>query len=370
MSRSRLLPLFSALAVALLLTAPPARADEAQEINLIFKQGQQDKALERANSYLATHPKDAQVRFIKGLILTEQNKTAEAIKIFSSITDDYPELPEPYNNLAVLYASLGQYEKSKTALEMAINTHPSYATAHENLGDIYAKMASQAYDKALQLDKGNTNAQAKLALIKDIFTKQTVRKPTKATIAASSVAVAPPAPKPMAPAAPPAPPVAALPSAATKPAPPAARPIVEPAKPVAEPIKTTSEQAKPAATEKPAADAKGGKEAVADAVHAWAKAWSAKNVSAYLQAYASDLVLAKGESRASWEKTRKDRISKPKSIEVSISSMDVKISDTTHARVSFKQSYRAPGFSGETWKTLMMVKSNGKWLIHEERIGR
>src|SRR5574340_304411 len=198
MRRSRMAPFFSVLAAALLLAVTPARADEAQEISRMLKQGQQEKALERANSFLASHPKDAQVRFIKGLILTEQNKTAEAIKVFSSITDDYPELPEPYNNLAVLYASQGQYEKAKTALEMAINTHPSYATAHENLGDIYAKMASQAYDKALQLDKKNSNAQTKLALIKDIFSRQAVRQPAKTALVASASAIAPIAAKPAA----------------------------------------------------------------------------------------------------------------------------------------------------------------------------
>jgi len=353
MSRSRLLSLFSALAAALLLTIAPARADEAQEINRMLKQGQNDKALERANSYLATHPKDAQVRFIKGLILTEQNKSADAIKVFTSITDDYPELPEPYNNLAVLYASQGQYEKAKTALEMAINTHPSYATAHENLGDIYAKMASQAYDKALQLDKGNANAQAKLALIKDIFAKPALRQPAKTVLAASASATN----KPAVSVAPPA-------IASAKPAAPSITPVAVPAK--------ASEPTKPVAAEKPAPETSKGDsdEAILAAVEAWAKAWSDKNVSAYLKSYAPDLVLAKGESRANWEKTRKERINKPNSISVTILTPEVKSSDATHAKVTFRQVYRSSGLNSETWKTLLMVKSNGKWLIHEERIGR
>jgi tetratricopeptide (TPR) repeat protein len=356
-----MVPVFSILlAAALLLAGIPAHADEAQEINRMLRQGQQDKALERANNFLATHPKDAQVRFIKGLILTEQNKSAEAIKVFTGITDDYPELPEPYNNLAVLYASQGQYEKAKTALEMAINTHPSYATAHENLGDIYAKMASQAYDKALQLDKGNANAQAKLALIKDIFAKPAPRQPAKTALAASAPAIAPVTAKPAAPAAA----VAAPALAVAKPAAPAIKPAVEPAK--------ASEPAKPVAAEKPAPET--GKddsnEAILSAVHAWSEAWSAKNVSDYLKSYAPDLLLAKGESRANWEKTRKERIGKPKSIAVTIASPEVKISDATHAKVTFKQIYRSSGLNSETWKTLLMVKSNGKWLILEERIGR
>lgn len=357
-----MVPVFSLLAAALLLAATPARADEAQEISRMLKQGQQEKALERANSFLATHPKDAQVRFIKGLILTEQNKSAEAIKVFTSITDDYPELPEPYNNLAVLYASQGQYEKAKIALEMAINTHPSYATAHENLGDIYAKMASQAYDKALQLDKGNTNAQSKLALIKDIFSRQTTRLPAKPAVAAS-------APAPVAKPAAPVPPVVA---AAAKPATQAAITPAAPAVPSVPATKPVAEPAKPAAAEKPAPDASRNddSEAVLEAVNAWAKAWSAKNVNGYLKSYAPDLVLAKGENRANWEKIRKERIGKPKSIAVTISSPEVKMTSASSARVTFKQIYRSSGLNSETWKTLLMTKSNGKWLIHEERIGR
>ncbi|PWB52319.1 MAG: DUF4440 domain-containing protein [Nitrosomonadales bacterium] len=353
MRRSRMLPFFSILAAALLLAVTPARADEAQEISRLLKQGQQEKALERANSYLATHPKDAQVRFIKGLILTEQNKTGDAIKVFTSITDDYPELPEPYNNLAVLYASQGQYEKAKTALEMAINTHPSYATAHENLGDIYAKMASQAYDKALQLDKGNANAQSKLALIKDIFSRQGSRAPAKPAVAASAAPAAAPVAVPA---------KVATQTESAKPAPAAAAPPPS--------AKPNMEAAKPA-PEKSAPEAKSGDNAaVLASVEAWARAWSSKDVAAYLKFYAPDLVLAKGESRRNWEQTRQERISKPKSISVSIASPEVKLLDASHAKVTFKQHYRASSFNSETWKTLVMVKSDGKWLIHEERIGR
>lgn len=138
---------------------------------MLFRQGQQAQALERVNGYLAAKPTDAQAHFLKGLILTEQNKYADATAVFQSLTEDYPELPEPYNNLAVLYAAQGQYDKARTALEMAIRTHPNYATAHENLGDVYAKMASQAYDKALQLDKSNASAQIKLTLMQELFSK-------------------------------------------------------------------------------------------------------------------------------------------------------------------------------------------------------
>src|SRR5690349_20646249 len=159
-------PLAALLLGLLIAAASPAQDDELQDANQLLKQGQVDRAMERVDAYLKTRPKDARGRFLKGLILTEQNKTADAIRVFTELTQEFPELPEPYNNLAVLYASQGQYDKARTALEMAIRTHPSYATAHENLRDTYAKMASQAYAQALQLDKGNPTAQTKLNLIK------------------------------------------------------------------------------------------------------------------------------------------------------------------------------------------------------------
>src|SRR5215212_3900080 len=173
-----------------------AQTDPLQDANQLFRQGQFDRAMERVNGYLATRPKDARGRFLKGLILTEQNKPNEAIKVFTDLSQDYPELPEPYNNLAVLYASQGQYDKARNALEMAIRTHPSYATAHENLGDIYAKMASQAYDKALQLDRGNQAAQSKLNLIKDLFSQRPQSKVAVAKAEPVPTPVAQPVPPP------------------------------------------------------------------------------------------------------------------------------------------------------------------------------
>src|SRR5665647_165469 len=166
--------------VLLLCASPVTHADEMADANLLFKQGQHGQALEKVNNYLASKPKDAQARFLKGLILTEDGKTADAIKIFSALTDDYPDLPEPHNNLAVLYASQGKYDKAKQLLEKAISNHTRYATAHENLGDIYAKMASQAYDRALQLDHSNTATQTKLAMIQNLFAGDTRNSETVA----------------------------------------------------------------------------------------------------------------------------------------------------------------------------------------------
>src|ERR1700704_6775480 len=150
------------------LLAFAARADDLQDASRMLKAGQHQQALERVNKVLAAKPRDPQARFLKGLIFTDQGNTKDAIDIFTKLTQDYPELPEPYNNLAVIYASQGQYEKARTSLEQSIRTHPSYATAYENLGDVYAKLASQAYDKALQLDSSNAGAQNKLSLVREL----------------------------------------------------------------------------------------------------------------------------------------------------------------------------------------------------------
>ena len=131
-------------------------ADDLREAQKLYSQGKYQPALDKVEAFLKAEPRDPQGRFLKGLVLTEQKRTNEAIQVFTGLTEDFPELPEPYNNLAVLYASQGNYDKAKSALELAIHTHPSYATAHENLGDIYAQLASRAYDRALQLDKNNT----------------------------------------------------------------------------------------------------------------------------------------------------------------------------------------------------------------------
>jgi tetratricopeptide (TPR) repeat protein len=337
--------LAAALAATLLLALPAsAQTDELQDVNQMLKLGQFDQALTRVNNYLSTRPKDARGRFLKGLILAEQNKPNDAIKVFSELTTDFPDLPGPYNNLAVLYASQGQYDKARGALEQAIRTHPSYATAHENLGDIYAKMASQAYDKALQLDKSNSTAQSKLNMIRDLFpadsrtAKAPAGKPEPAKVAA-----APPAP--------------AYDPTKVTPAPPAA-PAAKPAPVVREP--------EPAA--KPLARQRDPEEVLAF-VNAWAKSWSDNDVPGYLGAYAADFRTPRGEPRVAWEAERKARIAKPRRIQVRLESPKVAFVDNNSATVTFVQHYDSDNLKAVNAKVLVMTKAGDKWLIQQERSG-
>lgn len=346
---------------ATLAVAAPVLADNLPEVQKLIKQAQFPQALSKVDAYLAGKPKDAQGRFLKGLILTEMNRPAEAIAVFTKLTEDYPELPEPYNNLAVLYAQQKQYEKARLALEMAIRTHPAYAIAYENMGDVYAKLASQAYDKALQIDSSNAAAQNKLALIRDLITtsgKTPVRPPAAlarpeapAAVPAVAAVTPPPAAKPAAPAAP-----------VTQPAP-TVKPITPPAATVAVTPVATPPTAKPVTSE--AATAPGNAD-VRKALENWAAAWSRKDIKSYLAAYSPEFKLPKGMSRKAWEKQREDRIA-GKGGKISVTYDEPSISlQGDKATIKFRQHYKARGLSSSTNKQLLLHKSGGKWLILEE----
>ena len=361
-------PLQAAVTAALLAVSSGAAAQTAdlQEINKLLKAGQTQVALDRVNVYLTTKPKDAVARFIRGLAQAELGKTNDAIMTFQALTEDYPELPEPYNNLAVLYSSKGQFEKARVALELAIQTHPSYSTAHENLGDIYAKLASQAYDKALQLDKGNGMVATKLNLVRDLFsTNPKANTAPRTTASAAGMTAAPVAAvaanltPPKAPVTAPVPtpvPSAPVAVAATKPLP---APVAAPAPAPAPAVAAKVEPAKPADA---SAD-------VLNAVGKWAKDWAGKNPDGYLAAYSKSFKPEDGTSRAAWSATRRERITTPKRISVEVLGATVEMTSATEAKVTFRQAYNSDALQTRSRKTLTMVKEGNTWLITRERVG-
>ena len=142
------------------------------DVHRLHSAGQTAAALALADKYLATKPNDAQMRFLKGVILAESQRSAEAISIFQKLVDDYPDLAEPYNNLAALYAAGGDYTRARATLEQAVRANPSYATAHENLGDVYAALASQSYARAQKLEPVNGALESKLALVRELFKRK------------------------------------------------------------------------------------------------------------------------------------------------------------------------------------------------------
>jgi tetratricopeptide (TPR) repeat protein len=377
------------LFLAVFLVALPVRAaDAVYEVNQLIKKGKKEQALEQVDAYLAAQRKDAwgrnitQMRFTKGVLLADLHRNDEAIQVFSKLTQDYPDLPEPYNNLAALYAARGNNEEAQDTLERGLRTDPAYATAYRNLNEINARIASSAYDHVVKASSGgkpapelikelcdNYGRMAKqsvgskhmagdVSLIRDIPKNRASAgsAPSKIDIDEMAVESTPAA--------------SALPPAFVNPAvnpAPTVPSVVVSAKPAAQTkLQEASKSTVETQSAKPAAEAE---KAVIVAVNGWASSWSHKNVSAYLAAYSSDFRPPSSQSRSEWAKQRKERIGKPKSIRVSIDAPKVTMVNATHATVSFHQGYRSDDLQTTTRKLLLMVKKGNKWLIQEERVG-
>ena len=351
-------PLFSAIrwvALAATLSFGVAHADDYADVAQLVRNGKLPEAMAKADQYLAAKPRDPQMRFLKGVIQRDSGKNTEAIATFTRLTEDYPELPEPYNNLAVLFAGQSQFDKARTALEMAIRTNPSYTTAHENLGDVYAKLASQAYGKALQLDANNAAVPPKLALIRELFNPATSKGQRPASTLSTPAPVAPP-------------PVAA-------PAKPAPEPVVsKPAAPAvpaanATPAQTATAAAAPAAQPKaepaPSADAR---KDVETAVRNWAKAWAARDMKGYLSAYGRDFDTPGGVKRSAWEEERRQRITGKSKISVTVSNLNITVNGSK-ATAKFRQDYKANELAVSSRKVLELTKTGDRWLIVRESVG-
>ncbi len=159
-----------------LFLASTANADAYGDVNRLIRANKLADASVKVNSYLASNPRDPQMRFLKGVIQTDEGQAADAAATFTALTREFPELPEPYNNLAALYANAGEYDKARTALEMAIRLNPDYAIAYENLGDVQARLAGESYAKSQRLESSNPRLGPKLALIRQLFIAPTAKR--------------------------------------------------------------------------------------------------------------------------------------------------------------------------------------------------
>lgn len=188
----RLSLLVLALMVGIALGTTVAHADNLDDARKALRAGDRAAALTSIEKALAAKPGDQDARFLKGVALAEDGRINEAMEVYQRLTQDFPELPEPYNNLAVLYAARGDFERARQALDMAIRANPQYAVAQENLGDVYIQLAARAYERAAQIDPSNRSAPRKLTLSREVVQ----RKPraTPPSPAASSPAA--PSPNP------------------------------------------------------------------------------------------------------------------------------------------------------------------------------
>lgn len=341
-------------AATLLLVSQGAWSADLLKAEQLLNAGQAEAALLEAESFLANDPTNADGRFIQGIALAGLNRTDDAIAIFKDLTSDYPGIPEPYNNLAVLLAQSGDYAGARDALEDAVKTHPNYTAAWENLADIYSVMAAEAYEKVLKQNPTNTAAKQRLAAMNGAVN---------------------PAPPPASPVPSPAP--------VAKPSSVVAVAVIEPTQadveqvatskadvntqPFVEPIAESSNAPTPEASIESAGDLSPAQQEVMQAVTEWATHWSQSDINGYLAAYSSNYQPQDNQSRSDWEKTRRTRLAKPAAISLKINQPKVAFLDDNLATVKFVQSYKSDSYNDTVRKTLLMERENNNWLIVREQ---
>ncbi len=139
----------------------PVRADVYDDVERLIRNGQLDRASQSSAEHLKKSPQDPQMRLLSSRILDAQGQSAQALALLESLTLEFPELPEPHNNLAVLYARADRVQDALESLNKALLARPDYAIALENLGDLHLNLALQAYRRASQSPAAPASASRK-----------------------------------------------------------------------------------------------------------------------------------------------------------------------------------------------------------------
>lgn len=145
---------------------PTVQSDPHDQVKKLLRQEKFARAEVLVDKFMAVNPRDPQMRFWKAWITDRTGDKQVALDMYLGLTQDYPEIAEPFNNLAVLYAAKGQYSAAKEALDAALRANPSYADAHENLGDVLLQLAKFSYQRSLQINPGQRGVNRKLTLLK------------------------------------------------------------------------------------------------------------------------------------------------------------------------------------------------------------
>ena len=157
------------LSCILMLFSAGAKADIYTDVNRLVGTQQWAQAQAQAEEHLKSQPTDPQMRLLLSRIQDGQGQTAAAMETLLTLTRSFPELPEPHNNLAALLARQNRYAEALEALQSAVRARPDYATALENLGDVYIAMAIQAYQNASKAMPSHPRAASKLQAAEQIL---------------------------------------------------------------------------------------------------------------------------------------------------------------------------------------------------------
>jgi len=343
------------VAVCLILATAPAigSPSSVEALERLAEKASPQAALKQVEAFLAEHPGEYDALLLKGYLLSQLGRNGGAEKIYRSLIRKHPKNPEPYNNLAVLYASAGQYEKAAETLKQALGTHPSYSIAYENLGRVYGRSASEAYSRALGVEPPKESDGEGLVMLKLSPNGAADQAPAgqKAQAEAPSRLPLPPTPRA---------------SDSTVERRRTARDSVGPppprsSNPQQEVVSTSAPRAP---SQQPAADLR---DEINSTVRSWARAWSEQQVDAYLNFYSQSFRPPENLSRSTWEAERRARIQRPRTIRVVVRNLQPPVTTARGTAVTFVQSYSSDRFADKVTKILVFIRENGEWKILEER---
>ena len=283
--------------------------------------GQAAQALEATRARLSEQADDPQARFLQAMALAQTGDAASAIDVYRRLSAQYPRRARIWNNLGVLYARQGQLEAARSALVQAVEVEPDYATADQNLGDVYLALASEAYRRAQQQGADADAMNGRRSALERLL-------PSLPSAAKASVTSTEPSD------------AATLNDAAG------------------------NEQT----SQGPAADAAPARtdQAIDKVLSRWASAWSQQDLSAYLAVYSDDYQPQGKTSRAQWIRQQRVRVTQPESVDVTVSDVQVTAESADRARATFHEHYRAAGDDRDAVRHMVFVREDGDWRIRQE----
>ena len=151
-----------AAVLAALLVVRPAVADLVSDVHGLLSKGDLAAALRVTEAAVQASPRDAQSRFLQAVVLMDLKRSDEALAAFTRLSQEYPELPEPFNNIALLQVRAGRLELARQALESALRNDPGHRAARANLGEVHLMLAVQAWQQAASSAPLDARLQRKL----------------------------------------------------------------------------------------------------------------------------------------------------------------------------------------------------------------
>ncbi len=362
--------------LSLLLLSGSAYAEQAApstlaEAQALVEQGRAVDAIAILQQLVDHHPDSFQAWFLLGVTEARERRFHDAIESFNKVIALQPKLAEPHNNLAVIYNELGNFRAAVKELEASLKLKPDYPTAQENIGDLYVKLAADAYRKALARDARPVLRQRyeRLLHIRDIHHDKSL--PVKQGVQ-----------------------IAAMNTALKSARPPAAPHQVQQQEPPTETqqnvaqknvVKTGVAQkdsgketvVQPAVEKKPATTARKSDKIVHPqgdaiqsaiaAVEAWRVAWNGQNLAAYFSAYGAEFDYgARFKSLAQWRDYKRWAITKRTFIRVTLENIEAKQLPGGDIRLIFLQHFRSESYRSDDIKQLVLQQTENGWKIIRE----